>query len=126
MRSLVEDLFNVFVSPKKRGVVPGDAVIFTCDGIGGDVPLTQPHPNEALEHEAFTGRSNLEATGWIRKDHVCLVIAVVDDHAFVLGRPGNGWGWVKCDFLTTVLEYSRMLEAEATEARRQAIFSGQV
>lgn len=122
MRSLVEDLFNVFVPAKPRGVRPGDAVLFTCDGVGGDVPLTQPHPNQALEHEAFTGHSNLVATGWIRKDHVCLVIAVVDDHAFVLGRPGNGWGWVKCDFLTSLIEYSQALETEANARSGRGFF----
>lgn len=111
-RSVLEDLINVFVPPKPRGVCPGDAVVFTCDGIGGDVPLTQPHPMEALEHEAFTGRTNLEVTGWIRKGQIALVIGVIDDHAFVLSRDGNGWGWVKSDFLTSLLEYSRTMEAE--------------
>lgn len=121
-RSIIEDLVNVFIPPKPIGVVPGDAVVFTCDGIGGDVPLTQPHPMVALEHEAFTGRTNLEATGWIRKGDIALVVAVVDEHAFVLGRPGNGWGWIDSKFLSSILEYSRMLEAEDTAAQRRAIF----
>lgn len=116
-RSMLEDLINVFVPPKPRGVCPGDAVLFTCSDVGGDVPLTQPHPMEALEHEAFTGRSNLEATGWIRKGQIGLVLAVVDDHAFVLSREGSGWGWVKADFLTSLIEYSQMREAEANARR---------
>lgn len=122
MRSLVEDLFNVFVPPRPRGVCPGDAVVFTCDGVGGDVPLTWPHPLEALEHEAFTGRTNMEATGWIRKGQVGLVLAVIDDHAFVLAHEGCGWGWVKRDFLTSLIEYSRTVEAEATASRARGFF----
>lgn len=121
-RSFLEDLVNVFVPPKPVGVCPGDAVLFTFDGVGGDVPLTQPHPTEALEHEAFTGKANLTATGWIRKGQIALVIAVIDDHAFVLGCEGNGWGWVKSDFLTSLREYSRLLDAEATASRSRSIF----
>lgn len=84
-------------------------MVFNCDGIGGDIPLTQPHPSEALEREAFTGRAGSETTGWIRKGQVALIIAVLDDHAFLLGREGDGWGWVDKQFLTSVLEYSETI-----------------
>lgn len=97
------------VVPVQRNVTPGDAVVFTYDGMGGDVPLmslTQPHPNEALEHEAFTGMAILVPTGWIRKGQICIVIAVVDDYAFVLGREGNGLGWIDKKFLSNIVEYS--------------------
>lgn len=100
--------------PVRPHLCPGDTVIFNCDGIGGDVPLTWPHPDEALEREAFTGKAGSTTTGWIRKGHVCLVVAVFGDHAFILGRAGDGWGWVDRQFLTSILEYSRLVEAEPT------------
>lgn len=74
------------VVPVQRGVVPGDAAVFTCDGVNDDVPLAQPCPNAALEHEAFTGRSNAEATGWICKG--------------------------QRKFLTSLIEYSQMVGVE--------------
>lgn len=118
------DIVNVVVpssrrEPHRPHIRPGDSVLFDCDGIGGDVPLTWPHPMEALEREAFTGRAAVETTGWIRKGQVALVIAVIDDHAFILGREGDGWGWVDRQFLMSVLDYS-----EATARTRCGEFLG--
>ena len=92
--------------------------MFTCNGIGGDVPLTWPHPYEALEHEAFTGRTKMETTGWIRKGQIGLVVAVIDNHAFLLSRIGDGWGWIDKQFLSTLLEYSQTLETDNNLGRQ--------
>lgn len=106
---ILVDLVNVILEPSKRNprslrLCPGDAVIFLCDDIAGNGPLSYPHPFEALEQEAFSGsgRMRVKTTGWIRKGvDVGLVIAIQGDYAFLLMHEKNGWGWIDKQFLST-------------------------
>lgn len=95
---------------RSGGVCPGDAVTLACD-YSEVVPLVS-HPRSetdrgALERDpdSITGSGTI--TGWISKGDIALVIAVVGDGAFVLGSAGNDWGWVMCDLLINLVEFSR-------------------
>lgn len=76
----------------KPKIAPGDAACVDPDFIvSGDIPLRSRTTGQALEHEAFTGRSDNVVTGWIRKGQIVLVVGVFEDEAYVWAREGRGW-----------------------------------
>lgn len=121
IRSIVKK-FDELVARGKQPpqIFPGDQVIFVCDDIGGDIPLTMPDRSTAIERSAFTGSLPFtKTTGWIRTGEAALVIAVLDEQCFLLPKRGDGWGWIDTRFLVALVEYSRVLKKEATNERRK-------
>ena len=56
--------------------------------------LVQPHPTDALEHEAFTGRSNFKRVGLMGCHDVAIVLATREDYLYLLCKNVCGWSCV--------------------------------
>jgi hypothetical protein len=78
--------------PFRPHLRPGDVVSADTGLVTGDVPLLARHIIDQLEYEAFRGRNDGNVpTGWIRSGETALVIAVVDEYAYLYGPRGRGW-----------------------------------
>lgn len=89
--------------PHRFHVVPGDWVCLEPDCmITGDVPLKDMTMMQALESEAFTGKSRSKVSGWIRTGDIALVVAVDDVEAYVWSREGSGRGWIDRQFICSI------------------------
>lgn len=71
---------------KRPNIKPGEIVTFESDAVAGNIPLFMPTPK--------TPDKKRTVSGWIISGEPALVIAVMEDHIFLLSKQGNGWGWI--------------------------------
>ena len=125
---ILDDLISIAVAPSRYELhrphlTPGDLVVLDVGQVTGDVPLLLLSTEAALEREAFTGRPGNEVTGWIRTGDTLLVLSVVGDYAFLLGKPGNGWGWIDRHSLLSAHKISLAREGSGYNSSDDDLFS---